>query len=202
MEGRIILKYDGAAASDGEMDAYAVAEAIRSFSDFTRALGDGVYGKNSQTKVSVKAFKQGSHEIEFYYRIAEASAVVVSAMGGMPSPSDLWTLAKECFALIKHLDGEPPRRVQKAGDGAVMVENNHGTINNFAGATVNLIMQPRVSRAASGFVKRPLTTSATRLSAARFARHALPPASSRRSPSTPCATPTRHTWRCAARRWW
>ena len=163
MEGRIILKYDGGSAAKGEMDAYAVADAIRSFADFTRALGVGLYGKNSQTKVRVAASRPGSHEIVFYYQIVEASAAMVSVMSGLPSPGDLWALAKDCFALIKHLQGEPPKRLQKAGDGAVMVENNQGTINNFAGATVNLIMQPRVSRAASGFVRRPLTACANRL---------------------------------------
>jgi len=92
MEDRIVLKYDGGTAGNGEMDAYAVADAIRGFSDFTRRLGEGLYGRETQVRTAVRALRSGSFEIEVLYRISEAAGILVSSLGAFASPEDILTL--------------------------------------------------------------------------------------------------------------
>lgn len=163
METRVTLKYDGGFASDGEMDAYAAAGAIRAFTDFTKALAEAVYGRGALQQMRVRPSRHGSHEIEFFAKLAEVGGIVAATMN-VSSPEDLLQLAKETFTLIKHLKGEPPKEVVRADNGSVAVANNSGTVINVSGGVVNIINDPRITRAASGFVKKPLEESASKLS--------------------------------------
>lgn len=163
METRVTLKYDGGFAADGEMDAYAASAAIRAFTDFTKALAEGVYGRGALQQMRVRPPKHGSHEIEFFAKVVEVGGIVAATMN-VSTPEDLLQLAKDTFTLIKHLKGEPPKEVVRADNGSVSVVNNNGTVINVNGGVVNIINDPRVTRAASGFVKKPLEDSATKLS--------------------------------------
>ncbi|MEQ9348510.1 MAG: hypothetical protein RIG26_18915 [Thalassospira sp.] len=161
MEGKITLKYDGGDASRGELDAYAAAEAIKSFYDFSKYLTSEIYGEEAQIEARISAFHKGSHEIEFLLHLTEGAALLKSVADAFSGSADFINLFKDVFSLIKHLKGNPPKEVRKAENGSFFVENNSGEINVFNNPTINLVVRdPQLSKAASGFVNRPLRTSA------------------------------------------
>lgn len=164
MERKITLKYDGGDASRGELDAYAAAEAIKSFYDFSKYLTSEIYGEEAQIEAKISAFRQGSHEIEFLLQLTEGAALLMSVTDAFSGPADFISLFKDVFSLIKHLKGNPPTAIRKAENGSVFVENNSGEINVFNNPTINLVVKdPKLSKAASGFVNHPLRKSARSL---------------------------------------
>lgn len=164
MQGNITLKYDGGDASRGELDAYAAAEAIKSFYDFSKYLTSEMYGEEAVIEARISAFRKGSHEIEFLLQLTEGAALIKSVADAFSGPADFISLFKDVFSLIKHLKGNPPKEVKKADNGGFIVENNSGEINVYNNPTINLVLRdPQLSKAAAGFVNRPLRKSANTL---------------------------------------
>lgn len=162
MEQLLRLKYVGADADRSEMEAYEVADAIRGFSDFTRMIGLALYGKEAEIQTKVRGFAAESLDIDLWYRILGPDTVpfIISVFG---TPADFIRILKECFDLIKHLGGDPPKSVRHVEGHGVCVENNHGVINQFSDITVNIIRNEKTGRAARAFVAKPLEKSANQL---------------------------------------
>ena len=162
MEEQFVLKYRGGRVDAGEMDALEVAEAIKGFAAFTQRIGTGIYGSKAEFETTVRGFRKGSFEIELLYRLLspEAAGAIASAMGPI---GDLVSVIKECFEVLKHLEGKPPKTITKGEGSLVYVENNNGVINQFNDVTVNLALDPRVGRATRDFVRAPLERSANEI---------------------------------------
>lgn len=162
MQELLTLKYEGEGVAEGEMDAYEVAAAVRGFSDFTRLIGATSYGEDAEIKTTIRGFREGSFEIDLVYSLlsSEFSGLVSSAIG---SPGDFLKLIGDCFDLIKHLRGKPPRDTWRAEPGIVNVENNHGAVIQAKEVVINVVLDRKTGRAVQDFVKRPLARSADKI---------------------------------------
>lgn len=162
MDEVFVLKYDGLTASQGEMDAYDAADALRGFADFSRRVAEGVYGKKIELRTTVRDIRHGSLEIELLNHLLSPETVGLLATIYEHGPSVL-KIVLECIKLFKHLQGQPPSNIKKAENGSVFVENNSGTIINVNQLTLNVVLDEKAGRAVQNFVKRPLERSADKL---------------------------------------
>lgn len=162
MQELLTLKYQGEGVSEGEMDAYEVAAAVRGFSDFTRLIGAASYGEDAEIKTTIRGFREGTFEIDLVYNLVspEFGGLISSTIG---SPGDFLKLIRDCFDLIKHLRGKPPRHTRRAEPGIVNIENNHGVVIQADELVVNVVLDRKTGRAVQDFVKRPLARSADKI---------------------------------------
>ncbi len=162
MQELLTLKYEGEGVAEGEMDAYEVAAAVRGFSDFTRLIGATSYGKDAEIKTTIRGFRKGTFEIDLVYNLVspEFGGLISSAIG---SPGDFLKLFSDCFDLIKHLRGKPPRDTRRAEPGIVNVENNYGVVIQANELALKVVLDRKTGRAAQDFVKRPLAKSADKI---------------------------------------
>lgn len=155
MEELLKLRYSGGEVTEGEMDAYELAEALQGFSSFMQQVTNVVHGPRVNIRTVVRGFRRGSFEIELLYRVLSPETVAVF----IPAHIEFKTILSEAFKLIKHLMGKPPNKVIKTESGGVAVENNNGQIINVQGATLVLITDHQTGRASEGFVRKPLSKS-------------------------------------------
>jgi hypothetical protein len=162
-ERRLRLKYSGGLASFGELDAYDLSEAISGFSDFLTALGTARFGNDFEVHPNISAIERGSFDVEFVLHLlsSDTAGLLYAALQVPSGFAGFLKLISEVFSLLKHLQGEPPKLVERQREGTVMVTNNNGVINNFSAETLVVISEPSAGRAARKFVGRPLQTSAT-----------------------------------------
>lgn len=150
MKDNLKLRYAGSAVDDGRMDAYEVAGNIIAFTDFLSILSKEIYGDEAKLKTKVSAFEHGSFSVQF---VLDYGGLIATLFGGVSTPKDLYDLIAGCFNCWKHLDGELPSRITNNGDGSVAVENNHGVVNYFPNAVINIIQSPEAAQSAVRFVK-------------------------------------------------
>lgn len=161
MKHLLKVNYDGGDAGHGRMNAYDVADAIRGFSDFSRKVGDTLYGQEGSVSTQIVAIDRGSFEIELLYQfLGQDGAPIIASMIG--APIDYFKVVAECFDLIKHLKGEPPKKVIQSDNGGVAVENNQGTINNFNDCAVNIVINSGTGRSLQKLVNKPLSKGANK----------------------------------------
>ena len=159
-QAAITLKYDGFIAGEGEMDAREAAEAIKGFADFSRRVGEALYGK-AHVKSTIRGVHHGSVEFDFLLRFLTEGAGLLASIAG--PAKELLKILPEILKVLQHLKGQPPASVKKADNGSVFVENNSGQIINVSNLTLNLALDPETSRAVQKFVRKPLQGSAEKV---------------------------------------
>lgn len=148
MEQRLVLHYVGDRDLPG-IDAEEAAGILRGASEFLNAANATAFGTNAEFDVRVESYSEGSDIFGLFLSIAPVAVLLV------PQWSAYADLISSAFDLVKHLKGEAPRKIINQGSGSVQVENNYGEINNFEGATVQLVLQTNAARGLERFVRDP-----------------------------------------------
>jgi hypothetical protein len=149
MEQKLTLHYVGDRKLPG-IDAAEAATILRGASEFLGAANVTTYGSESELDVRVESYSEGSDIFGLFLSVSQAAAFVA------PQWSAYVDLIKDVFDLFKHLEGEQPKKIVRQGDGSVQVENNHGVINNFNGATVHFVFQGDAGRSLEKLVRDPV----------------------------------------------
>lgn len=159
MEHLLKVNYSGGIAGQGKMNAYDVADAIKGFTDFSRKVGETLYGNQGNVSTQIVAIDRGSFEIELLYQILgqDGGPLIASMMG---VPLDYFKVVVDCFDLIKHLKGEAPKKVVKADNGGVSVENNQGEITTYNDHSFNIVINMETGRSLQKVVNNPLKRDA------------------------------------------
>lgn len=148
----VSLRYSGPDVDSGMMDAYSAAGNIVAFADFVGAAAQSIYGPSAKLKTDVRAFNQGSFEVNFAVDYVGVAATLISSV----SPKDLWEVAKQTFEIWKVLKSEEPKSVTHLESNQVKIESNTGTIIIVRPEAYATIANPNASDAATRFAKTAL----------------------------------------------
>lgn len=149
MEQKLVLHYVGDRRLPG-IDAAEAATILRGASEFLSEANATTYGSETELDVRIESYSEGSDIFGLFLSVSQAAAFIA------PQWSAYVDLIKDVFDLFKHLEGEEPKKIVRQGDGSVQVENNHGVINNFNGATVRFVFQGDAGRSLEKLVREPL----------------------------------------------
>lgn len=164
MEETFKLRYTGRKLKTG-MNAEDVAAAIQGFAAIARVAGAAVCGEGSRIDFKVNSVEAGSLNIGFLMEVAGAAATLfpIVAADGAPSPNQLLSLIKSWIALLKHLGGKPPAKVQKvSGGNAVQIQNAEGNVIIIQNPVFNIMNNADLGKHFENVV-RPLRREAENL---------------------------------------
>ena len=124
------LSYDGPAVRDHEMDVEVLANSLLSFKSLMEHTSAALNGRNTAVVVKAKAgFQEGSLEVQM---VVEYIGMVLPVL-----PQAVQTI-RELIGLKYFLKGQPPRQVEKTGNGNMNITNSEGSTQIFHGPVYNI----------------------------------------------------------------
>lgn len=136
------------------MDVYDASANMIAFSEFVVAAAKSAYGGQVEARAQVSGFGRGSFVTDLVFNLAGPAATIFAAI----TPESLLHIIKEAIALWKHLNGEPPSKIEHhVGSQELRVTNNNGTVLQVHTETLNLVFDEKGSASVQRFMRDELS---------------------------------------------
>jgi hypothetical protein len=126
-----------------EMEAGELIKVLAAFDRIVAKASRSFYGTDAQTSFRLTHVHSGSIEIQGFIDVIAGLQPVFANLPILSlGVSDIPTLLKGWFDLLKFLNGEPPKKVEQVvGTGnAVQIENSHGNTTIVNGNVYNTVI--------------------------------------------------------------
>jgi hypothetical protein len=148
---KVILRYDGVALEEHEMNLDVLSEALVGLNSLIKDVHHSINGDDSDLNVSVQGgFDEGS--FEFILNVIEATDVSTLAAIGFGSP----VIAGGLIGALKWLQGEKISRISYNNTGNCLVYKENGEHIEVAGYLKDTIASASVRTSVKKLIQKPL----------------------------------------------